>query len=99
LLAGVTTYGDATASGAPMQALVDCGVRGTAYLELFGPDPARCADAMDMLRRGVDRLRTHENSRVRVGVSPHAPYTVSSALFTACARYAAAERLPVTVHV
>lgn len=99
LLAGVTTFADATASGAPMRALVDSGVRGTAYLEVFGPDVAQRDGAMVTLRDGVDRLGALATSRVRVGVSPHAPYTVSAPLFSAVARLAREASLPVSVHV
>src|SRR5437763_812239 len=35
---------------------------------------------------------------VRVGISPHAPYTVADALFTAAARYACDEALPMAIH-
>jgi 5-methylthioadenosine/S-adenosylhomocysteine deaminase len=99
LLAGITTYGDATATGAPMRALVDSGARGIAYLEVFGPDPAQCDASMDGLRRGVEQLRVHGTPRARVGVSPHAPYTVSPRLFSSVARFAMDELLPVSVHV
>jgi cytosine/adenosine deaminase-related metal-dependent hydrolase len=46
----------------------------------------------------VDCLRAWECDRVRIGVSPHAPYTVSDALFRAAGEYAVAEGLPMAVH-
>jgi 5-methylthioadenosine/S-adenosylhomocysteine deaminase len=54
---------------------------------------------MSGLRESVDAMRAHETLLVRVGVSPHAPYSVSDALFEAVAAYASAERLPVAVHI
>jgi 5-methylthioadenosine/S-adenosylhomocysteine deaminase len=99
LRAGITTLADCSASGAPLNSMIEAGVRGRVYLETFGPDRAQVADSMTALRSGVERLRAHETSLVRVGVSPHAPYTVHEALFAAVAEYARAEQLPVATHV
>ena len=99
LLAGITTLADCSASGAPLEAMVEAGVRGRVYLETFGPDPAQVPAAMQALREGVDALRGRATALVGVGVSPHAPYTVSAALYEAVARYALDEELPVATHV
>ena len=99
LRAGITTYADTTESGAPFRAMREVGVRGIAYQEVFGPDPSQCADALAGLGERVAALRRDETSLVRVGVSPHAPYSVSDALFEATAAFARAEALPVAVHI
>jgi len=99
LLAGITTFADTNDSGAPFQAMRAMGVRGISYQEVFGPDPAQCSEALAGLRAKVKTLRALETSLVRVGVSPHAPYSVSDALFAATADYARAESLPVAVHI
>jgi 5-methylthioadenosine/S-adenosylhomocysteine deaminase len=99
LAAGVTTFADTSESGAPFVAMRDMGVRGVVYQEVFGPDPAQCAESLAGLRGKVDALRRDETSLVRVGVSPHAPYSVSDALFEATAAYACGEALPTAVHI
>ena len=99
LMAGITTYADTNDSGAPFHAMRAMGVRGISYQEVFGPDPAQCADAVAGLRAKVDALRQDETALVRPGVSPHAPYSVSDALFEATATYARAEALPIAVHI
>jgi 5-methylthioadenosine/S-adenosylhomocysteine deaminase len=96
---GVTTVADTGDSGAVIQALAERGGSGIAYHEVFGPDPAQCADSVAGLRERVAELARFALGRVRIGVSPHAPYTVSGPLFRAVARWAAAERLPLAVHV
>ena len=99
LRAGITTYADTCDTGVAFDAMVDAGVRGIMYQEVFGPDPAVCEQSMTELRGKVASFRERESNLVRVGVSPHAPYTVSDALYRAVARYAADERLPVAVHI
>jgi 5-methylthioadenosine/S-adenosylhomocysteine deaminase len=97
--AGVTTYGDTCHSGAVLPALREAGVRGIMYQEVFGPDPAQCATSMAELADQVAAARTLETPLARVGVSPHAPYTVSDALYQAATRFALDERLPMALHI
>jgi cytosine/adenosine deaminase-related metal-dependent hydrolase len=100
LLRGITTYADTTDTGAPvLRALTSMGVRGVVYKEVFGPDPTQCANALVVLRDAVRELRTLSSDGVRVGVSPHAPYSVSKELFGAVAQYAITEQLPMAVHL
>lgn len=98
LRAGITTLAATEASAASLDALRDAGMRGVVFQEVFGPDPATVADSMAALRESVETLREAETERVRLGISPHAPYTVSDALLTAAAEYAQVEGLPVAVH-
>ncbi len=98
LRAGMTTVAATESSAASFGALKDAGMRGVVYREVFGPDPAVVDEAMADLRTCVARLRREETELVRVGISPHAPYTVSDALFTAAARYACGEGLPMAIH-
>lgn len=98
LRAGITTVGATESSGAALAALRDAGMRGIVYREVFGPDPATTGDSMAELRRAVAKLRAGETERVRVGVSPHAPYTVADSLFSAAADWAREEGLPLAIH-
>jgi 5-methylthioadenosine/S-adenosylhomocysteine deaminase len=77
----------------------ELGVRGIAYRELFGPDPKQCESSMSRLREELDAMRRRETPLVKVGVSPHAPYSVSDALFRAAATFARREGLPLATHV
>jgi cytosine/adenosine deaminase-related metal-dependent hydrolase len=98
LRAGITTVGATEDSGAAVRALADAGMRGCVYLEVFGPAPGQVEESMSGLRAKVEHHRALASERVRVGVSPHAPYSVSDALFAAVAAYARAEALPVATH-
>jgi cytosine/adenosine deaminase-related metal-dependent hydrolase len=97
--AGITTIADTGDSGAPFQALLDENASGIAYLEVFGPHPANVEAQFDAFRDRVSRLKLLQTERVRLGVSPHAPYSVSGALYRRVADFAREERLPVAVHI
>jgi 5-methylthioadenosine/S-adenosylhomocysteine deaminase len=99
LLAGITTFADTCDSGVALQAMRAMGVRGVMYQEVFGPDPGACDDAMASLRQKLDRHRAAESTLVRVGISPHAPYTVSDRLFEAVAALARELDVPLAVHI
>jgi len=96
---GITTYADTCDSGVALDAMVEAGVRGVMYQEVFGPDPAVAATSMADLTAKIVALRARATPAVRVGVSPHAPYTVSDALFRAVAEYAERNGLPIAVHI
>jgi cytosine/adenosine deaminase-related metal-dependent hydrolase len=96
---GITCLAETGSTGAVMRALHDLGGRGIVYHEVFGPDPAQRDASMAELDRAVQSLRGFENSILRLGVSPHAPYTVSAPLYEAVAVYAMGEQLPIAVHV
>lgn len=99
LASGVTTFADTAPGDAAFEAMRSLGVRGIAFREIFGPDPRHCASALATLRDHMAAVRPRETALVRVGVSPHAPYSVSDELFAAVARFAAEERFPVAVHI
>ena len=97
--AGVTCVGDASSSAADsLRALREVGLRGTVYQEVFGPDPIIAGDQLEKLREQVEGLRPLVTELVRVGVSPHSPYTVSAKLLEMVADDAIAERLPLMIH-
>jgi 5-methylthioadenosine/S-adenosylhomocysteine deaminase len=96
---GVTCIAETGSTGAVMRALHDLGGRGIVYQEVFGPDPAQCDTSMAELRSAVAALRSFVSSQLRLGVSPHAPYTVSAPLYTATAKFAQHEQLPIAAHV
>jgi len=97
--AGVTCVADTGSTGAPLEALARLGGRGIYYQEVFGPDPAKCAASMEELRRALDRLSPFASSLLSLGVSPHAPYTVSEPLYRAVAELARSEGWPVAMHL
>ena len=99
LRAGITTFADTCDSGVALAALRDAGVRGVMYQEVFGPHPAQAEESIAALREKLDTHRALVSELVRVGVSPHAPYTVSDRLFGAVGELARGQRLPIAIHI
>jgi 5-methylthioadenosine/S-adenosylhomocysteine deaminase len=98
LAAGITAIGTTDDGAGSLAALRESGQRGVVYREVFGPAASQAGPALARLREQIESMRALETDLVRVGVSPHAPYTVSEPLFAAVARLAGAESLPLAVH-
>ena len=90
LRSGVTTVGDCSFSGATAEAAATTGLSAVVFLEVFGED----ASALDRFHEQAARIEPVLSDRVRLGISPHAPYTCSVAVYEA----AAALGLPMQTH-
>jgi cytosine/adenosine deaminase-related metal-dependent hydrolase len=80
LASGATTIGDASYSGAAAVAASEVGLRAIVYLEVFGAGTDHIHERFETNR---ERIADALSDRVRVGVSPHTPYTAGAALYAA----------------
>jgi cytosine/adenosine deaminase-related metal-dependent hydrolase len=80
LRSGVTTIGDCSFAGAAADAVDATGLRAIVYLEVFGADET----ALGRFAELHGRVEPLASRRVQFGVSPHAPYTCTLALYEAC---------------
>jgi cytosine/adenosine deaminase-related metal-dependent hydrolase len=96
---GTTTVADTGTSGATAVALREMGGRGIYYHEAIAPDPELCDESFDSLVEALADLIHRASDAVEVGVSPHAPYTVSAQLYARVTDYARAEGLPLAGHL
>jgi 5-methylthioadenosine/S-adenosylhomocysteine deaminase len=92
LASGVTTVGDCSYSGAAAVSAAELGLRAVVYLEVFGADPN---EAMAHFEELHARVEPFVSERIVLGVSPHAPYSISPAVYHACAELG----LPVATHI
>jgi cytosine/adenosine deaminase-related metal-dependent hydrolase len=92
LASGITTVGDCSYSGASGVAAGQAGLRAVVYLEVFGTDPTEALGQFERLR---ERVEPALSSLVRLGISPHAPYSISPAVYRACFELG----LPVATHI
>jgi 5-methylthioadenosine/S-adenosylhomocysteine deaminase len=85
---GITTFADTCDSGVVLEAMRERGVRGIMYQEVFSPsaEPGAVREAAARLAEKLVLHDAYETELQQVGVSPHAPYTVSDPLFALVAR-------------
>ena len=92
LRSGITTVADASFTGASAPACAELGLRAIVHLEVFG----RSADAIaEQFEPKRERIADSLSDRVRLGISPHAPYTVTPELYAAALELG----LPVQTHL
>ena len=92
LRSGITTVADLSFSGASAKACDELGLRAIVYLEVFG---AGLEQLSGRFAENRARIEGSLSERVRLGISPHAPYTCSPELYAACLELA----LPVATHL
>jgi len=91
LRSGMTMVGDCSFSGAAATACADVGLDAVVFLEVFGT-----ADAgRERFERLSTRIAAALSDGVRLGISPHAPYTTTLDLYRAAAEL----RLPIATHL
>ena len=102
---GITTLADTSDSSAPLIALIESGLRGVIFQECFGPQSEQAESSLDELRAKLDahferliKASRQSQSRIRLGISPHAPYSVSAELYNRAARFAIDQKLDVAIH-
>lgn len=98
--AGVTCFADIGRFGkAGFQALKTNGLRGILFQETeFSPKNDEAENDFAKLKDKFLELKATETALVKVGLSPHAPYTVSRKLFERIADYAITENVKISVH-
>jgi 5-methylthioadenosine/S-adenosylhomocysteine deaminase len=79
LRSGVTTTADYSFSGDAAVAAQEFGMRAIVYLEVFGREPDVAAAQFTGKRERLD-----ESALVKLGISPHAPYTCTVDVYRWC---------------
>jgi 5-methylthioadenosine/S-adenosylhomocysteine deaminase len=99
LRAGVTTVGEVMDIPTGWEAMLEFGLQGVAYQEAFGPADETAAEALRTLQGKVEHQRKQETVTQRIGLSPHAPFSVSPTLYEGVREYARHEGLRMTAHI
>ncbi len=98
--AGITCFGDIGRFGkAGFEALKTNGLRGVLFQETdFSPLNETSAEDFEKLKDKFFELKETETDLVKVGISPHSPYTVSRKLFEKITEFALEENLEISIH-
>ncbi|MEX2091354.1 MAG: amidohydrolase family protein [Pirellulales bacterium] len=95
LLAGTCAIGEIATADATAYP-TDAEVALTPFLEVIGFSRARAASAFAAV---IERLAAAQKLKVKIGLSPHAPYTVSPGLVDQLMKLAHENSLPVAMHL
>jgi 5-methylthioadenosine/S-adenosylhomocysteine deaminase len=100
LESGITCTADITRSGTGIQALLEAGMPSVIYLEAVAIDRRNIAwSVIDILEKIKSTQNMIDNGWMKVGLSPHSPYTLSDQALKVCAQIAQEYELPLTIHV
>jgi len=98
LKAGITCIADTTPTMASLIACKEKGLRGIIYQEVFGWDTDEKV-ILDELEQKLQNAETGKNDILKIGISPHAPYTVSSYIWKTVINYATKYDYPLHCHL
>lgn len=96
---GQTAVADSGTTGAAVRALAALGGHGVCYHEVIAPEPAKSGEQLNEARAALRRLGAVAPPGVTVGLSPHAPYTVSPDLARGTADLARSVGVPLAMHL
>ncbi|MBI5179363.1 MAG: amidohydrolase family protein [Nitrospinae bacterium] len=96
LASGATAVGDIVSDPEFAKPFVTAKIRSVVFIESIAPDPAEAQTIAENVMGQVDTL---SQMGLKAGISPHAPHTVSGALFKLLAKGAHALPLKLTSHV
>lgn len=96
---GTTSVGEITSAGTSFEVLRRSGLRGVVYYEALGLDPLQAEGIVQRAEQEIETMRREAGGLLKVGLSPHAPYSLSEPLLAHLGGLARRFRLPVAVHL
>ena len=98
LTSGVTSLGDYVPDPGLLSEYAALPLRQVAFLETLGFQAERAPEILERLRLALES-HADPDGRFRLGLGPHAPYSVSPELFRGLARLASCFEVPISCHV
>ncbi|HHT9130470.1 MAG TPA: amidohydrolase family protein, partial [Candidatus Brocadiaceae bacterium] len=95
--AGTTTIADIANTSHSFSALKKSPLRKIVYKEIIDLDPSHAKDVMEKIQWELSTITTDD--LFRIGLSPHAPYSVSRELYRAVSQLARETNMPVCTHI
>jgi len=97
---GITCFGDITTLPEAPALVADKGLRAVLYFEAIGFNPSEAEHKAREMEEALERAGERNQSKlVTLGLSPHAPYTVSSRLYVLLSKLAEKKGIPLSVHM
>ena len=96
---GTTSIGEITNHPCGLEILRNRGLRGVLYVELIGKDMDDLEQWKSDLFRKIRTMQSVSGDRLRIGISPHTPYTLSAQRLRFLGEFLDEHRLPYTIHI
>lgn len=94
---GTTTVADIANTGYSFSVLKKSPLRKVVYKEVIDLNPDHAKDVLKKTQTELSTITTDD--LLSIGLSPHAPYSVSRELYQAIAQFARETRMPVCTHI
>jgi 5-methylthioadenosine/S-adenosylhomocysteine deaminase len=96
---GTTCVGEVSSSGQSLAPLRSLGLRGVVYREILGLAPEEAEARLEAAQADLGAMQEAvRGGLLRVGLSPHSPYSLSEELFRACGVLLGRWPLPCCIH-
>lgn len=100
LRAGITTVADMCDMEPALAELAQSPLRGIFYWEVFGVEQDMADASWNELQKRYPLLKErYASSRLQIGISPHACYTVRPELYRKIAQWAIRDQIPISFHL
>ncbi len=96
---GTTCVGEVSTAGQSLSVLLRAGLRGVVYREILGLAPGEAEERWDAAQADLRAMQEAvREGLLRVGLSPHSPYSLSEQLFGACGAVLRGAGMPCCIH-
>lgn len=96
---GITSVADLCDFEIALKELSASPLRGIFYWEVFGVEKQQADESWNKIQQNFPKLvSTYSSSRLQIGISPHACFTVRPEFYQQIAKWAVANNVPVSFH-
>ncbi|MCA9937189.1 MAG: amidohydrolase family protein [Anaerolineales bacterium] len=96
--AGITHIGDISQTGLSIEPLLNSRLDGVVYIEIIGNDRESALATFERARAIINQYRPHLRPGLRIGLTPHAPYSTHPDAFRAATDFCLTENVPMCIH-
>ena len=97
--AGTTHIGDISNTGFSIEPLLASGLSGIVYIEVISLERRRSQERFAWARELLEKYRPLERNGLRIGLTPHAPYSLHPDTLREVAAFCVREDVPLCIHV
>jgi len=96
---GITAIGEQHYTMHGLEAMRSLGMKGVYFYEVFGMGTLNLSRSIERDRKLITELSKETTEKIRIGIAPHAPYSVTPSMGRMVAEVAAEFGLPISVHI